>query len=125
MGGEVIALGQGILGGGIGLGSSLWFIKWLCEFIAKRADVRSAALDVRQKVIEERYDDRLRHLEIELTRTRRAAVMLLNWVGREHPSSPILREAAELLAPSEVSGPLTDPVTAPNEDMLDALRRMP
>jgi hypothetical protein len=122
MGGDTIALGQGVLGGGITIGSVLLFIRWMCEFIAKRADVRAAALDLRQKAIEERYDDRLHHLEIELNRTRRAATMLLNWIGREHPSSPVLQQAADLLADLNVQGPITDMPSArdPEIDRLAA-----
>lgn len=124
MGGEVVAWSQAVLGGGISLGSSLWFVKWLCEFIAKRADVRTAALDAREKSLAERYDDRLRHLEHELGRTRRAVSLLMRDIAGTNPSSPALHAAAALLLPSEISGPLTDPVNTPDPEMNDALRRM-
>jgi hypothetical protein len=116
-----------MLGAGISVGSVLWFIRWICEFIARRSDIRSANLDVRQQAIEERYDARLAHLELDLARTRRAATMLLNWVGREHPSSPVLERAAELLAPydSNISGPVTDvpPRSAELEEFIKRAKR--
>jgi hypothetical protein len=116
--GDAVTIGQIIGGGGVGLGSILWFVRWLCEFLAKRVDHRSDKLDVREAALAARYDARLRHLESELSRTRRAVALLMQDIARTNPTSPALLHAAELLMP------LTNPVTDPDPAMDEALEKL-
>lgn len=108
-----ISAGQGI-GSGVGVWAVLRFIRWAVEFIAKRMDLRSARLDQRERDLEERFNARLRHVEQELDRYRRATMRLVNRMADQLPKDPVLAEVAEILRAavplpsSELGGDLMD-----------------
>jgi hypothetical protein len=84
-------------------------------------DVRSAAIASKEAELEHRFNQRLRHVEKELDRYRRATMLLVNRMARERPHDPVLVQVAEILGTtdSNISGPLTEP-PAPDPE-LDAL----
>jgi hypothetical protein len=102
-----IGAGQGV-GTGVGAWACFRFVRWLVEFIFKRLDIRSARMDAREQALEARYDNRLSHLETELSRTQRAMTLLLNDTARRDPSNPVLQRVAELLHPV-IPTPENDP----------------
>lgn len=80
----ITGLGQGVLGFAAALYATLWFIRWLCEFIAKRQDVRQNTIDAAQHRLDDSVAHRLAHLEsIE---------------RQNHQEIRALREAVEILA---------------------------
>lgn len=90
------AAGPGI-GAGIGAWGGLRFLRWAIEFVCKRMDLRSTRLDTREKALETRFNDRLRHVETELDRYRRATMLLVNALAERNPKDPALIEVARIL----------------------------
>lgn len=117
------AAGPGI-GAGLGAWGGLRFIRWLIEFSCARMDARNGRLDERERALEKRYDARLKHLEDELGRTRRALMLLLNDTASKNPANPVLVRVAELLGYDDqnLQGPISRaPITG--DDSLDELIR--
>lgn len=90
------AAGPGI-GGGIGAWAGLRFVRWMVEFVAKRLDIRAARIDERERALETKFNDRLRHVERELEQYREALTFLLNAVAEKDPANPALREVSKIL----------------------------
>jgi hypothetical protein len=90
------AAGPGI-GGGLAAWGGLRFIRWLVEFAFKRMDVRATRLDTREKALEARFNDRLRHVELELNRYRQATMLLVNALAERDPTNRVLSEVARIL----------------------------
>lgn len=91
------AAGPGI-GGGLGAWGGFRFLRWIIEFIAKRVDIRAARLDLREKSLEQKFNDRLRHVEQELERYRRATMLLVNRMATQNPKDPVLSDVANILS---------------------------
>lgn len=108
------AAGPGI-GAGLGAWGGLRFLRWAIEFASKRFDVRSSRIDQRERALEQRFNDRLRHVEDELDKYRRATMLLVNRMARRTPQDPVLVQVAEILGTGDgnISGPLTE---APDDD---------
>jgi hypothetical protein len=121
MNAESVAIGasQGI-GGGIGAWAALRFVRWFIEFLAKRFDLRAARLDQRELAIEEKFNARLRTVEQELDRYRRATMRLVNRLATQLPQDPVLAEVAEILR-SAVPMPKDDL----GGDVMDRLNEIP
>lgn len=106
------------VGYGIGSLGAFRFARWAVEFVWARLDIRHSRLAAKERALESRYDDRLRHLEDELARTQRALTLLMNDTARRDPGNQILQQVAELLHPLEAAFKVTDNKPAPDLDAL-------
>jgi hypothetical protein len=91
-----VGAGRGI-GAGIGVMGGFRFIRWLVEFVCKRFDLKTARLDSREKALEAKFNDRLRHVEHELDRYRKATMLLVNALAVRDPQNVALSQVAEIL----------------------------
>lgn len=118
---EGLATGGQAVGGGVGLLASLRFVRWGFEFLCKRMDVRANALAEKEAALEHRFNQRLKHVEIELERNREALMFLVNAVAERDPTNPALIEVSRILRGSV---PFATPVDA-CEDVMAQLNDMP
>lgn len=95
---------------------TLKFIKWAAPFVCERLDKRAALLTARELAVEARFNSRLKHVEIELGRYRRATMMLLNAVAKINPSNPVLSDVAVILSKAS-------PMTEPDPELDELLAR--
>lgn len=84
----------GIIGGLYAIGRGF---RWAVEFMTGRLDKRASALEDRERLLERRFDARLRHLEKELEQYREATMVLVNALAERDPANPALKEVAQIL----------------------------
>jgi hypothetical protein len=119
------AAGPGI-GGGIGAWAAFRFIRWGVEFIFSRTDIRATRMDVREKALELRFNERLRHVERELELYRDALMFLVNHVAERDPANPALQHVSRMLRGAwPVHNPVTNKSGDDCSDVIDKLNKVP
>lgn len=97
--GQVLAQGgPRLIAAAIAFVGTLRFIKWAAPFVFERLDARADRIDKRELEIQRRFNLRLRHVELELDRYRRATMALVNALAKKDPANPVLTEVATILS---------------------------
>lgn len=87
---RLIAVAVAFLGG-------LKFVKWAVEFGCSRLDARAAAVLARELAVEKRFNQRLKHVEIELALYREATMRLVTAFAEFDPTNSVLSDVAKIL----------------------------
>lgn len=114
---DVAHIASPVVGLGIGIWGVLRFLRWAVEFAYKRMDIRASQLDTREESIERKFNDRLKHVENELSRYRHATMLLVNALADRDPTNRVLTEVARLLNTAI-------PIPASNKDLDDLVDRL-
>lgn len=75
----------------------LKFIKWAVEFGCTRLDARAEAVLARELAVEKRFNQRLKHVELELELYREVSMKLVNAFAEFDPTNPVLSDVAKIL----------------------------
>lgn len=102
--------GPRVLAVAIAFVGGLKFVKWAAEFVCSRLDKRAAYLAELELVVNRRFNDRLKHVEMELDRFRWATMKLVNALAVKDPANPVLTEVASFLSKAT-------PIVPPDQDL--------
>lgn len=95
---------------------TLRFMKWGAPLFFARLDARADRLDKAERQVTTRFNQRLKHVERELDRYRRATMRLMQAVAIGDPTNPVLGDVARILAEAI---PMEDP-SAELDDLMGA-----
>lgn len=113
--------GPQVLGVAIAFVGGLKFIQWGAVFAADRWDSQAVRVTAREAAVERRFNQRLKHVELELDRYRLATMKLLGAFAELDPSSPVLTDVAKILR-REIPIVAPDPVL---DGLIDRLADVP
>lgn len=108
--------GPSLLAGAVAFAAALRFIKWAAPFVTSRLDKRADRLDAAEADVNQRFNQRLKHVELELDRYRRATMKLVTALAKANPTNPVLSEVAQILSEAI-------PIETPDHELDELLAR--